>query len=92
MEKCEEGDLKEDIENRKNGYSIDEVIKIMKQIFVGYDVLHSLKIIHRDLKPANLLMSKGIVKISDFGMGRMIEDVNKKLKLTQVGTPSFAAP
>lgn len=51
------------------------------------------KIIHRDLKPANLLLFKDMtVKITDFGMGRILEDVGKKLPLTKVGTPAYAAP
>lgn len=31
-------------------------------------------------------------KICDFGMGRIVEDVNTKLCLTKVGTPAYAAP
>ena len=32
------------------------------------------------------------VKITDFGMGRILDDINKKLPLTKVGTPAYAAP
>lgn len=40
--------------------------------------LHSANIIHRDLKPANVLINgQGlIVKICDFGLARIIEEIN----------------
>jgi serine/threonine-protein kinase ULK/ATG1 len=45
---------------------------------MGYKTLYQNNIIHRDIKPANILVSNEsdlIIKITDFGMGRMIEDV-----------------
>jgi serine/threonine protein kinase len=49
----------------------------------GYKTCLSEKFIHRNIKPANLLVANGVFKLSDFGMGRIIEDM---------GTPSYAAP
>ena len=39
----------------------------MKQLLNGYKELYELELIHRDLKLANLFISKGKVKIADFG-------------------------
>jgi serine/threonine protein kinase len=58
----------------------------------GYRTLYSLRIIHRDIKPANFLLKKEEIKLSDFGMGRVVEDMKERLKLTKVGTPAYAAP
>mmetsp|Transcript_50125 Transcript_50125/g.64246 ORF Transcript_50125/g.64246 Transcript_50125/m.64246 type:complete len:175 (+) Transcript_50125:687-1211(+) len=41
-------------------------------------------IIHRDLKSHNLLISRGIVKLCDFGLVRT--------KVSQAGTPAYMAP
>ena len=42
----------------------------------------------RDLKPANILMSKGKIKIGDFGFAK--KNANHKLKnQTTVGTPLY---
>ena len=38
--------------------------------------LNNRNIIHRDLKPANILIGNDN-KITDFGMGRILEDMQK---------------
>ena len=49
--------------------------------------------VHRDLKPENLLFSSpepdAIVKISDFGLAKVISD---ELMTTACGTPGYVAP
>ena len=34
------------------------------------------KIIHRDIKPKNILIHKGNIKISDFGVAKIINEHN----------------
>lgn len=53
----------------------------------GYcaQVTHSIS---RDLKPANILLSKGIIKIGDFGFAK--KNTTKRMKnATSVGTPLY---
>lgn len=43
------------------------------QLLNGVLYLHSCHILHRDLKPANILItSKGVVKIADLGLARLV--------------------
>lgn len=50
------------------------------------------KVIHRDLKPENILFNKGIVKIADFGLAKIVEEMDTSLSHTVVGTLIYCAP
>jgi serine/threonine protein kinase len=65
---------------------------ITKQALIGLNYLHSLHFLHRDIKPANMLVNnQGIVKISDFGLLKQLED-SQALSSTFVGTLLYLAP
>lgn len=66
--------------------------KITKQILLGLSYLHKEKHqIHRDIKPANILInSDGIVKLTDFGIARTLD--NQKYSKTFVGSRSYMSP
>lgn len=54
-----------------------------------------MDIIHRDIKPENLLFSTkdtatAIIKVSDFGLARFIDD--ETFATTTCGTPGYVAP
>jgi cell division cycle 2-like protein len=71
MEYCEY-DLKS-ILNSKIKFSGFQIKYIMKQIIRGMKILHENFIIHRDLKTSNILLNrKGIIKICDFGLARIL--------------------
>jgi serine/threonine protein kinase len=51
------------------------------------------KIIHRDIKPKNILIHKGSIKISDFGVAKLINEHNEeKETVTFSGTVQFMSP
>lgn len=58
----------------------------------GLSCLHQHRIVHRDLKPANVLLGKGgEVKISDFGVAKMLEDTCGQMD-SQIGTARYMSP
>ncbi|RKR90551.1 ATP-dependent helicase YprA (DUF1998 family) [Micromonospora pisi] len=66
------------------------------QIADGLSDAHRVGVIHRDLKPANaMLLRGGVVKVLDFGMGRIVDDIEAG-RLTStgvtVGTARYMAP
>ena len=79
---------------------------IFAQILEGLIYLHSKGIIHRDLKPGNIFISKGDIKIGDFGLAiftkesQSVFQKNKNFKTHQteglissnVGTCLYVAP
>lgn len=44
------------------------------------------------MKPANFLIHNGVVKISDFGFARAVEDLSEPLVLTFLGSPLYMSP
>ena len=47
------------------------------------------KIIHYDLKPQNILFSEGVVKITDFGLCKIMTEEETKLELTSQGVGTY---
>lgn len=65
---------------------------IFKQIIEGIAHVHSKGILHRDIKLDNILLDgKGIIKIADFGVSRIVTNIEDKMT-EQWGTPAYIAP
>jgi calcium/calmodulin-dependent protein kinase I len=79
-----------------------DVALIIRRITEGVDYMHSMNVIHRDLRPENILIRHAAlpdnqgeendikVKIIDFGLSKIIIDVNKTSSF--VGSRSYLAP
>jgi len=64
-------------------------VEWLKGIAAGMLHLHEEKIIHRDLAARNILLSADLktVKVSDFGMSRMVENTNSAFQTNSVIGP-----
>ncbi|KAG0003038.1 hypothetical protein BGZ65_002102 [Modicella reniformis] len=74
----------------KQKFTENEARHIFRQVFQGVKYLHDRGIVHRDLKPENILVmdkENMTVKISDFGLAKMIGE--QILTNTICGTPSY---
>jgi serine/threonine protein kinase len=96
MEHCAGGDLAGVI--RRHGRLPEgEVRPILVQILQGLLVLRSkdVVVIHYDLKPGNILFTEdGVLKITDFGLSKIVEIDEASFDLTSQGTGTYyyAAP
>ncbi len=79
------------------------VISIAKQLLRALAAAHAQDVVHGDLKPQNLLIgSNGVLKVSDFGVARLIRDPRRsggardgaslQLAGATIGTPEYMAP
>jgi len=75
LEHCDGGDLEQALKERKT-LPEREARSVIMQVFAGLKYLNEQKnkVIHFDLKPGNILFHNGEVKISDFGLSKVMED------------------
>jgi serine/threonine-protein kinase len=80
--------------DRTGPLDVREIVRIGMQTASGLAAAHAQGLIHRDVKPANLLLENGLarVKITDFGLARMADDVGLTRDGVVAGTPEYMAP
>ncbi len=70
-------------------------VQIIAPICRAIAYAHSQGIIHRDVKPSNILLdSKGMPKLTDFGLAKLITGDQESLTRTGaiLGTPTYMSP
>eukprot|EP01113_Clastostelium_recurvatum_P021754 TRINITY_DN2580_c0_g1_i2.p1 TRINITY_DN2580_c0_g1~~TRINITY_DN2580_c0_g1_i2.p1 ORF type:complete len:947 (-),score=194.37 TRINITY_DN2580_c0_g1_i2:105-2603(-) len=90
LEFCEGGDLDTYLKQYKQ-LPESEARSIAVQMFAGLKHLSEQKrpIIHYDLKPGNILFHKGEIKITDFGLSKIMEENSDQLELTSQGAGTY---
>jgi tousled-like kinase len=95
LEYCPGEDLHNYLKKHKS-LSEKESKSLMQQLFSGLKYLNDQeeKIIHFDLKPHNILLNNGEVKITDFGLSKIMDSKDTRMELTSqgVGTYWYQAP
>jgi len=70
-----------------------QVISIIAQTALALDAAHREGLVHRDIKPGNLLIAPdGQVKITDFGIARVANQVSLTQTGQVMGTVQYLAP
>ncbi len=75
--------------------SVDDAVRIGRDMLSALAYAHQNNIVHRDVKPDNIVLSSGGAMLLDFGIARAIEAAGDE-KLTRsgftVGTSSYMSP
>jgi eukaryotic-like serine/threonine-protein kinase len=75
-------------------YSLEQSLKMIRDLLSALDYAHKQGIVHRDIKPANMLIEPGgRVKLTDFGVAR-IQDSGESTRTqgSMVGTLKYMSP
>ncbi len=93
MDFADGGDLGQKIKEQAGKFMPENtILDLFTQICLGMKHVHDRKIIHRDLKGANVFLTKkGIVKIGDFGIAKVLSCTVQQAR-TMVGTPYYLSP
>jgi serine/threonine protein kinase len=104
MEYLEGPTLKALLRDRKHQgrcFEVEELTIIARQISKGLSYAHTKKLIHRDLKPANVMLARPVanvvddtvvVKITDFGISRVVADSTLRQTGQRSGTLPYMSP
>lgn len=87
------GDSLAKILERDKSLAVDRVLDIVAQTARALFAAHEEGMVHRDVKPGNLLITPdGHVKITDFGIARVADQVSLTATGQVMGTVQYLAP
>ena len=89
-----EGDSLRQRLSADNRLSIEEAVRIGREVAGALAYAHERGIVHRDIKPENILFSGGHAVVADFGIARAIDRASEKITQqgTITGTPAYMSP
>ncbi|GII77685.1 hypothetical protein Sru01_26670 [Sphaerisporangium rufum] len=78
---------------RNDTLSAEVTLDVVAQTARALHAAHRAGIIHRDIKPGNILVTEtGSVKITDFGIARVLEGARMTMTGTVLGTAHYVSP
>ncbi|SKA86860.1 Serine/threonine protein kinase [Prosthecobacter debontii] len=95
MEYVDGVNLRQALQN--GGLTAQEALSIVPKLCDALQYAHEHDVLHRDIKPENILIdTEGRVKIADFGLAKLRDEIQPDFTLTQsgakLGTLAYMAP
>ena len=91
-----DGNSLRDLLNRERQLSINDAIRIARDVGVALTYAHEQGVVHRDIKPENILLTKGAAVVADFGIAKLLADEARDSRLTEtgisIGTAAYMSP
>jgi len=81
--------------SRERLLSVDETVRIVRQVAGALDFAHRQGVVHRDIKPGNVLLQDGEALLADFGIALAVTEAGGE-RLTgtglSIGTLQYMSP
>jgi len=80
---------------RERRLTVDESVRLVREIADALEHAHAHGVVHRDVKPENVLLQGGHALVADFGIALALEHAGgERLTRTGIalGTPQYMAP
>jgi len=80
--------------DREKQLSIEDALRLTREIASALEYAHQHAVVHRDIKPENVLLAEGIALVADFGIARAVSASVDQQTATGiiVGTPLYMSP
>jgi serine/threonine-protein kinase len=95
LDYCEGGTLRQLME-QTTPLKLAEILTLMAEVLNALDHAHNQGIVHCDIKPENILLlirpGAWAVKISDFGIARLSQELRGNDQTGATGSPAYMAP
>lgn len=79
--------------DKETNFPLSQSLGLMIDLLDAMGYAHSQGIIHRDIKPANIMIDQyGKLKLTDFGVARVLDNTEGTQAGTIVGTPDYMSP
>jgi eukaryotic-like serine/threonine-protein kinase len=91
-----EGETVRDRLRAEKQLSIDDAVRITREVAGALDYAHRQGVVHRDIKPENILLHDGSALIADFGIALALSRTEGASRMTEtgmsLGTPHYMSP
>ena len=88
-----EGESLRDLIDRRERLSVDEAVRISRDVLGALNFAHQKGVIHRDIKPSNILVRPdGSACLVDFGIALVVGQQRVTSFGTTIGTPEYMSP
>ena len=88
-----EGKSLEELMKSSDGFSLEEIVRIMDSALSALQYCHDHGVVHRDIKPSNFMMdADGNVKLTDFGIAKAAENTSKTGEGLTLGSTDYMSP
>ncbi len=87
------GENAADLVQRAGALPVADALRIVTEVAEALRYAHGRGFIHRDVKPSNILLAdQQMVKLSDFGLAKLEDDLSVTIDGSLLGTPHYLAP